>query len=347
MNFEAWGVRDVGGGGTDITICQMPTMPIPPRVGIKGGGPRSENTNLFIVECVEQPELKALIGGGAGSPEKLAEVAFTKESGLPMASTRKGAGGGPEAVLRAFEQLEIKPEDIKVVVPGHLHWSCVYFLDYVPNAQVIIHRREILAAIDPTPENRFGYPKDGTNLVLKRRQPDHLLIIDGDYEVWPGFLVIDTPGHTDGHDEVILQTQKGKASIWSENAFLPNVYPDDPRTILPGVDPGPYTFMKGGYLAHQHCAGDPSEMIRSLDKTKSFLTGGGIIVPYRYSQVHAIPYQWWEFRPEKKAKKLTEMQSKDEYWEAGPGIFPDCYEFLKIRKRRLQCMASQSKKGKG
>ncbi len=345
MNFEGWNVRGIGGGGTDITTREMPTMPIIPRVGHKGGGLRAEGCQLWIIECVEQPELKALIGGGMAPPEKLAEVAFTPESGLPMFTPGKGRGGGPDAVLRALEQLKIKPEEIKVVVPGHLHWSCVFFLDYVPNAQVIIHRKEILAAVDPTPENRFGYPRDGINKALKRRQPDHLLIVDDDYEVWPGFRVIYTPGHTDGHQEVILQTKQGKASAWSENVTVPCVYPDDPRAIIPGIDPGPYTFMKGGYIAPQHCAGEPLEVGRSLKKMRGFLTGeNDIVVPYMSTSIRAIPYQWWEFPSEECKKELAEMQAKEEYWEAGLGIFPDCYEFLKIREKRLKRMSQPTRK---
>jgi glyoxylase-like metal-dependent hydrolase (beta-lactamase superfamily II) len=294
-------------------------------------------TELFITEGVEQPELRTLIGAGFAPPERMNELAFTPESGLPMSITKEGTGGGPPATLRALDQLGIKLEEIKVVVIQHMHWDFEYFCDYVPNAQIIIQKREILSAIDPTPECRFGCPKEGTNLVLKRTQPNHLLIIDGDYEVWPGYYIIATPGHTDGHQEVVLQTEKGRAIVGSENTFPSNTFPDDPRWTIPGIDPAPYTFAKGGYIAPQHCCGDPMEWVASIDKAKSFMTGANdIIVPCLLSGIHAIPYQWWTFPPEEEVKKLAALQATDDYWTAGQGIFPDCYEFLKIREARLK-----------
>jgi hypothetical protein len=267
------------------------------------------------------------------------ELAFTPESGLPMAFTKSGRGGGPAATFRALEQLKIKVEELKVVVIPHMHWDYEYFCDFIPDAQAIVEKREILAAIDPTPECRFGAPKEGTSKVLNRIQPNHLLIIDGDYEVWPGFLVIGTPGHTDGHCEVILQTTKGKASVGGENGTNPRSWhPHDPRGMMPGIDPAPYAFMQGSAISPQHCCGDPIEYQESVKKTRAILGEDGINCGSLSAHIRAIPFQWWEWPPEDYTKKLREMQAKDDYWEAGQGVFPDCYEFLKIREERLKKM---------
>ncbi len=72
---------------------------------------------------------------------------------------------------------------------------------------------------------------------------------------------------------------------------------------------------------------------------RSYLTGeNDMIVPYPVSEVRAIPFQWWEFRSEENKKQLAAMQAKDDYWTSGQGIYPDCYEFLKIREARFKRM---------
>lgn len=346
MNYEAWRVRSIGGGSTDSTVNETPCMPIIPRVGIKGGGPRSEHPELWVVEGVEQPELRALVGAGFAPPERMNELAFTPESGLPMSITKEDRGGGPPATLAALRQLEIAPKDIRLVVVQHIHWDFTYFLDYVPQAQAIIQKREILASIDPTPECRFGAPKEGTNLVLKRKQPEYLLIIDGDLEVWPGYFVIGTPGHTDGHQEVIIQTEKGKVDIGSENiSSYRHLYPGDSRGYdIPTPDPAPYTFMKDGHIARQHNCGDPIEHDHSINKVLALLTGEGDIVAPHFDQYNpkALPYQWWKLPSEEYKREYKARLAQDEYWDPNrlgkQGIFPEALPFLTIRKERLKKM---------
>ena len=102
MNYEAWAVRSLGGGATDITVGEMPTMPIIPRVGIKAGGVRRERTELHIVEGVEQPELKALVGAGFAPPNGChsagRESGRRSHSHAPAGGKAPGSSPGPHAL---------------------------------------------------------------------------------------------------------------------------------------------------------------------------------------------------------------------------------------------------------
>lgn len=330
MNFEIW-TNMSGRISEPIGIGEMPMMPVPPATSHFN---RVIVSNSFIVESVERPELKALVGAGFPPPEVLNRLAFpagyTSESGIEPV-----IGGGPESLLMALGQLEIDPGEIKIIVVQHMHWDFVWALDYFPGAQVIIHKAEVLAAIDPTPNARFGYPRAGTRKVLDRRQPDRLLIIDGDYEPWPGFQILHTPGHTDGHLAVIVQTEKGRACVGSENGWdYASWYPADPRYYPKELYPAPYSFLAGHFKTPQHICGDPYEHEQSMRKVLRHLDGpGDINVPLFDVYVpRAMPYEWWQ-HPD--PEYVERMRAELPQMEPAGGLFPSCLPYLPQRRERL------------
>ena len=139
-------------------------------------------------------------------------------------------GGGPESMQKALADIGVKTEDIQTLVVSHLHVDHGWNLDVFPDAQLIVQRQEIIAAIDPTPHLRFVNNRTINVKVVGRKKPKQLRIIDGDREIAAGLKIIKTPGHTSGGQTVFVQTEKGNVALCGQNPTgYANWFPADPR----------------------------------------------------------------------------------------------------------------------
>jgi glyoxylase-like metal-dependent hydrolase (beta-lactamase superfamily II) len=99
----------------------------------------------------------------------------------------------------------ISPEDVDTVVLTHLHtdhvgWSVVGCgTPYFPNALHLLQRAEEEAVTVVNPELR-----DRVLDPLRARQ--QLRMLDGDTPLAAGLTVLATPGHTPGHQSVLVST---------------------------------------------------------------------------------------------------------------------------------------------
>nr|HID59275.1 N-acyl homoserine lactonase family protein [Desulfobacterales bacterium] len=105
----------------------------------------------------------------------------------------------------ALATLDLKPEDIDVIIHTHLHndhcendYKCV-------NAKVYVQKKEYDFFKNPHPIDHRYYSDilDGVDIVE----------IDGDANIMEGIDVIFTPGHTPGGQSVSINTSKGRAII--------------------------------------------------------------------------------------------------------------------------------------
>ena len=118
-----------------------------------------------------------------------------------------------------IRQLGLSCNDIDIVIPTHLH------LDHIggafiagpdgnaaprfPNARHIIRKQEWNDAMNPDDRSRAAYPSDR----LKSLEESGLIdFVEYDSEVFPGIKVIQTGGHTRGHQAVII-TSDNKSVI--------------------------------------------------------------------------------------------------------------------------------------
>jgi glyoxylase-like metal-dependent hydrolase (beta-lactamase superfamily II) len=105
-----------------------------------------------------------------------------------------------------FKKINLKPEDIEIVILTHLHFDHVALAHRYKNARFIVQKREIEYASNPhIIDKRFYKPEYWKNLDLK--------IIEGDKEIIPGVKVLLTPGHSPGGQSTEIDTEKGKAII--------------------------------------------------------------------------------------------------------------------------------------
>jgi len=59
-------------------------------------------------------------------------------------------------------------------------------------------------------------------------------LLDGDAEILPGLSVIATPGHTTGHQSVVVEAGDGEKDVMiGDAAYTPRLYLDPPDEDLP------------------------------------------------------------------------------------------------------------------
>jgi glyoxylase-like metal-dependent hydrolase (beta-lactamase superfamily II) len=130
-------------------------------------------------------------------------------AGSPAASWAPVPGRLPEELAAAG----IDPADVSNVVLTHLHtdhvgWAVVgdEQRPYFPNAEYLLQRSEADAvdAINPRLESV---------LLAPLRDAGRLRLLDGDTVLGTGERVVATPGHTPGHQSVLVESGRERAAV--------------------------------------------------------------------------------------------------------------------------------------
>ncbi|MFC1820550.1 N-acyl homoserine lactonase family protein, partial [Thermodesulfobacteriota bacterium] len=122
---------------------------------------------------------------------------------------------------QGLAKIGLKPEDIDIVIPTHLHFDHFFFASKYSQAQFIVQKAELDYQRNPLPfETRKPMREDALNGI-------DVKLIDGDYEVEEGVRLLFTPGHTGGGQSVAIDTAKGTAIISGLCSIPENFYPPD------------------------------------------------------------------------------------------------------------------------
>ena len=129
----------------------------------------------------------------------------------------------------SFDHLHV--QDMRILmgttqpVEGELEPRAPFF----PNAKFVCQRKEVDTFRSPHPMQWAWYVPGGMDHVIE----DDLVLIDGDVELGVGVALAWTPGHTDGNQSLVLNTEDG---VWvsSENGVAAdNWHPH--LSKIPGV----------------------------------------------------------------------------------------------------------------
>lgn len=106
-----------------------------------------------------------------------------------------------------LRQLGLKPADIRYVVNSHLHYDHTGGNRFFTSAQIYVQKSEY----------RFAhYPDTHVAYLYLKHQFDHPLqyeLLEGDHKVVDGVYVTATPGHSPGHQSLLVELPKSGLAI--------------------------------------------------------------------------------------------------------------------------------------
>jgi glyoxylase-like metal-dependent hydrolase (beta-lactamase superfamily II) len=138
--------------------------------------------------------------------------------------------GGPQEMLNdwrvvnrsvadALAELDMSPADIDLVINTHLHFDHCGQNAVFKHAPAYVQRAELARAKREATELYHWF--DFMNARFE--------LLDGDAEILPGLKVIATPGHTEGHQCVIVD---GSDVLIGDAAYTPRQY-ENPEGEIP------------------------------------------------------------------------------------------------------------------
>jgi N-acyl homoserine lactone hydrolase len=125
----------------------------------------------------------------------------------------------------------LKPGDIGYLLHTHVHMDHAGQDILLPNAKILLQRRELQHASAP---NIYPVPfYDRLNVArLVNDLWNRVEILDGEMEPFPGIRCVPMPGHTPGHQAIYVATQSGTAIVCGDAAM--NVAVNVDKQVPPG-----------------------------------------------------------------------------------------------------------------
>jgi len=120
-------------------------------------------------------------------------------------------------------QHRIKPEDIDIVVNTHLHFDHCGNNKLFPNAKFIVQAHEFKYGFSPDRFQQTAYIRELFDVEV------NYTLVQGRHQVTDNVLVIPTPGHSVGHQSVIIRADEknyvycGDAAPTKENLERRNI----------------------------------------------------------------------------------------------------------------------------
>ena len=135
-----------------------------------------------------------------------------------------------ETLPAALAELGWRPSEIDVVINSHLHYNHCGNNPRLRQAQFFVPYNEWQHAHAPVPEQVWSYAAAWTGPDVTEGQ--YTLIGTDNYQVLPGVRVIQTLGHTPGHQSVLIDTAEGVLCVAGDAACLmENISRPTPPTV--------------------------------------------------------------------------------------------------------------------
>jgi N-acyl homoserine lactone hydrolase len=154
-------------------------------------------------------------------------------AGLILVDTGVGA---PDQVLRdwrvvnrtvadALGEHDLSPADVQLVINTHLHFDHCGQNAVFAHAPLFVQRSELARARRESPELAAWFDFADAKFEL----------LDGDAEVAPGVQALATPGHTEGHQSVVVDVAEHTEVLLGDAAYTSRVFLEpDPDRLLDG-----------------------------------------------------------------------------------------------------------------
>jgi glyoxylase-like metal-dependent hydrolase (beta-lactamase superfamily II) len=134
-------------------------------------------------------------------------------------------GGGEQPFIDFLKEEGYEPADVDYVILTHLHYDHAGNNALFPNAEILVQRAEWEAAQNPLPTMERVYYQE----TLDELEDLDLTLLDGGFRLREGLELMLTPGHTQGLQTVLIETETVPHAIISDLAYCRH-------NIEPGID---------------------------------------------------------------------------------------------------------------
>jgi N-acyl homoserine lactone hydrolase len=122
----------------------------------------------------------------------------------------------------ALAEHDLSPADVRIVINSHLHFDHCGQNAVFKHAPFYVQRTELARARRQDSLTSEWFDFAGARFEL----------LDGDAEIAPGVRVVATPGHTVGHQSVLVDSGSGTAVMIGDAAYTSEIYRDGQRADL-------------------------------------------------------------------------------------------------------------------
>ena len=152
------------------------------------------------------PEIEILLPGFSINTDQgtLGLCTVTLVRGGKLTVVDVGHFGRRTMLVETLQSHGISTEDIGRVILTHAHWDHSQNTDLFPNAEIVISKRELEYSRNPR-ANDYATAKYFADTLT----PHTVVEVSGETELEKGLGTFDTPGHTAGHQSVLVETSGG------------------------------------------------------------------------------------------------------------------------------------------
>jgi glyoxylase-like metal-dependent hydrolase (beta-lactamase superfamily II) len=159
----------------------------------------------------------------------VADAIAAMPDGQPPADPRATHWRRPKTLASQLDQLAVKPTEIKFLAVSHTHPDHIGNVELFPHSMLLVQRAE------------YEWPNPAGGSRFKAEHPVREL--EGDYDVFGdgSVTIIATPGHTPGHQSLLVKLPKTGAVVLSgdavhfksnwDNRGMPSINFDKEKTL--------------------------------------------------------------------------------------------------------------------
>ena len=133
-----------------------------------------------------------------------------------------------EHLDRLLESIGFSTNDVDYVINTHLHYDHCGNNDMFPKATFLVNETELAHALSPGWWESIAYVRAVFDLPKLKYET-----VNGDFEIIPGVKIIPSPGHTEGHQSVLVELENSGTLVLAGDAIYLRENLEIP--ILPGM----------------------------------------------------------------------------------------------------------------
>lgn len=118
-----------------------------------------------------------------------------------------------EDIRNGLAELNVNPEQITHVINTHMHFDHTGGTQFFQHATFVVQKAEYRFAMNPDSHWAGSYMKNHYDFDLKYE------LVEGDCEWMPGIDLLFTPGHSPGHQSILLTMEDGRRFLIAGDAI--------------------------------------------------------------------------------------------------------------------------------